>query len=133
MMKCQARASKARSVTCVWLFYTKGLADPLLGPVFGAIPDLPSHLTIIENFWPRSLLSIEHYQGRPYPVHTNMPTEPEHFQRRLELFTESAREILPRAQADPAVAQATYLAECFQAGIFPFTGADGIPSRLPIR
>jgi hemoglobin len=35
---------------CVRLFHTKGLADPLVGPVFGAIPELPAHLIVIENF-----------------------------------------------------------------------------------
>jgi hemoglobin len=116
---------------CVRLFYSKGLNDPLLGPVFSAISDLPGHLTIIENFWSRSLLGTERYQGHPYPVHTSLQIEPEHFQRWLELFTESARETLPKVQAEQAVAQATHMAECFQAGIFPFTGADGRPSRLP--
>jgi hemoglobin len=116
---------------CVRLFYTKGLADPLLGPVFSAIPELPTHLEIIENFWSRSLLGTERYQGHPYSVHTNLPIEPEHFQRWLELFTESARETLPKPQAEQAVAQASHMAQCFQAGMFPFTGADGKPSRLP--
>lgn len=37
---------------CVQRFYAKGVADPLLGPVFtSAIPDLPAHLEIIKNFW----------------------------------------------------------------------------------
>ena len=117
---------------CVQRFYAKGLADPLLGPVFtSAIPDLPGHLDIIKNFWSRSLLGTERYQGHPYPVHTSLRIEPEHFQRWLDLFIESARETLPEPQADQAVAKASHMAQCFEAGIFPFTGADGKPSRLP--
>jgi hemoglobin len=119
---------------CVQRFYAKGVANPLLGPVFtSAIPDLPAHLEIIKNFWSRSLLGTERYQGHPYPVHTSLRIEPEHFQRWLELFVESARETLPEPQADQAVAQASHMAQCFQAGIFPFNGTDGKPSRLPPR
>jgi hemoglobin len=116
---------------CVQRFYARGMADPLLGPIFSAIPGLPKHLEIIKNFWSRSLLGTERYQGQPYPVHTNLPIEPEHFQRWLELFIESARETLPNPQAEQAAAQASHMARCFEAGMFPFTGADGKPSRLP--
>ena len=116
---------------CVQHFYAKGLADPLLGPIFSAIPDLPAHLEIVKNFWSRSLLGTERYQGHPYPVHTSLGIEPEHFQRWLELFIESTRETLPKPQAEQAVAQASHMAQCFQAGIFPFTGSDGKPSRHP--
>lgn len=117
--------------TCVQRFYAKGMADPLLGPIFTAIPDLPGHLNIIKNFWSRSLLGTERYQGHPYPVHTNLPIEPEHFQRWLTLFSESAQETLPLPQADQAIAKASHMAQCFEAGMFPFTGADGKPSGHP--
>jgi hemoglobin len=116
---------------CVQRFYAKGLADPLLGPIFSAIPDLPAHLEIIKNFWSHSLLGTERYQGHPYPVHTSLRIEPEHFQRWIELFVESAREKLPKPQAEQAVAQASHMAQCFQAGILPFIGPDGKPSRHP--
>jgi hemoglobin len=116
---------------CVQRFYAKGMADPLLGPVFTAIPDLAGHLEIIKNFWSRSLLGTERYQGHPYPIHTTLRIEPVHFQRWVELFIESAWETLPKPQAEHAVAQASHMAQCFQAGIFPFTDAEGRPSRLP--
>lgn len=116
---------------CVERFYAKGVADPLLGPVFTAIPDLPGHLEIIKNFWSRSLLGTERYQGHPYPVHTSLRIEPEHFRRWLDLFIESAQGTLPKPQAEQAITQASHMAQCFQAGIFPFTDADGRPSRQP--
>lgn len=116
---------------CVRAFYAKGLADPLIGPVFSAISDLEHHLTIIENFWSKSLLRTERYEGHPFPVHMNLPIEPEHFSRWLELFVETARETLPATQAEQAIAKAAHMSQCFQGGLFPFTGADGQPSRLP--
>lgn len=117
--------------TCVRSFYDKGLADPLLGPIFGAIPELDHHLDVIANFWSKSLLGTDRYQGHPFAVHIDLPVEPEHFARWLELFTESARENLPPAEAEQAIAKATHMSQCFQGGLFPFTGADGKPSRLP--
>jgi hemoglobin len=117
---------------CVRRFYAKGAEDPLLGPVFeAAIPDLEGHLKIVVNFWSKSLLGTERYEGQPFAAHINLPLEPEHFTRWLELFTASAQETLPQAQADQAVAKASHMTQCFQSGLFPFTGADGRPSKLP--
>ena len=59
-----------------------------------------------------------------------MPIEPEHFQRWLELFIESAQETLPQPQAGQAIAKASHMAQCFEAGMFPFTGANGKPSGI---
>ncbi|WP_166143457.1 group III truncated hemoglobin [Methylosinus sp. RM1] len=126
-------AIEAAIATCVRSFYDKGLADPLLGPIFGAIPELDQHLDVIAAFWSKSLLGTERYQGHPFAVHINLPVEPEHFARWLELFTQSVRENLPSEQAEQAVAKATHMSQCFQGGLFPFTGADGKPSRLPPR
>jgi hemoglobin len=122
---------EAAIATCVRSFYDKGLSDPLLGPIFGAIPELDQHLDIIASFWSKSLLGTDRYQGHPFAVHINLPVEPEHFARWLDLFTQSVREYLPAAEAEQAVAKATHMSQCFQGGLFPFTGADGKPSRLP--
>jgi truncated hemoglobin YjbI len=74
------RAAIENSISdCIQRFYAKGLADPLLGPVFSAIPDLPGHLDIIKNFWSRSLLGTDRYQGHPYPVYTSLRIEPDIF------------------------------------------------------
>jgi hemoglobin len=117
---------------CIHAFYEKGIRDPLLGSIFAnSIPDLESHIQIVRNFWSKSLLGTERYEGQPFAAHVNLPIEPEHFNRWLELFVESARETLPETQAEQAIAKATHMAQCFQSGLFPFTGADGKPSRLP--
>lgn len=117
---------------CVRSFYEKGAADPLLGPVFsGAIPDLESHMTIVANFWSKSLLHTERYDRQPFAAHIDLPIQPEHFGRWLELFTEAARETLPQTQADQAIAKASHMTQCFRAGLFPFKDSEGRPSRLP--
>jgi hemoglobin len=117
---------------CVRAFYAKGVKDPLLGSVFAdSISDLDHHIEIVQNFWSKSLLGTERYEGQPFAAHVKLPIEPEHFQRWLELFVEAAQETLPATQAEQAIAKASHMAQCFQSGLFPFTGKDGKPSRLP--
>ncbi|MGD9659388.1 MAG: group III truncated hemoglobin [Methylocystis sp.] len=118
---------------CVRSFYAKGAKDALLGPIFSAIDDLDHHMGIVANFWSKSLLGTERYEGQPFAVHINLPIEPEHFTRWLELFTESASATLPKTQAEQAIAKAAHMTQCFQAGLFPFVGADGKPSRVPAQ
>ena len=118
---------------CVKRFYEKGDADPLLGPVFAkSIAELEPHLEIVANFWSHALLGTTRYQGTPFGVHVNLPVEPEHFQRWLSLFTETARETMPAELATAAIARAEHMTQCFQSGLFPFKDAEGRPSRIPV-
>ena len=126
----RARIEAAIDV-CVRSFYAKGAADPLLGPVFNSIPELEKHLGVVVNFWSKSLLHTQRYEGHPFAAHINLPVEPEHFARWLQLFTESAKETLPDTQAAQAIAKASHMTQCFQAGLFPFKDAAGRPSRAP--
>jgi hemoglobin len=116
---------------CVSAFYAKGGEDPLLGPIFSKIPHLDEHLDIVVAFWSRELLRTARYEGTPFAVHINLPVEPQHFERWMGLFSQSARETLPPATAERAIAKAAHMTRSFMAGIFPFTDADGRPSRTP--
>lgn len=117
---------------CVRSFYEKGNADPLLGPIFAsAIPDLEGHMEIVANFWSKSLLHTQRYDRQPFAPHIDLPIAPEHFARWMALFTEAARETLPQTQADQAIAKASHMAQCFQAGLYPFKDAEGHPSKTP--
>ncbi|TLG72175.1 group III truncated hemoglobin [Methylocystis sp. B8] len=118
---------------CVRRFYAKGADDQLLGPIFTAIDGLDEHMGIVANFWSKTLLGTDRYQGHPFAAHINLPIEPQHFARWLELFSESANETLPKKQAEQAIAKAAHMTQCFQAGLFPFVGADGKPSRIPAQ
>jgi hemoglobin len=61
----------------------------------------------------------------------NLPIEFGHFDRWLALFEAAAIATLPQDLADKAVAKAHLMAASFRAGIFPFTDAQGRPSRQP--
>jgi hemoglobin len=117
---------------CVEDFYGKARQDPLLGPVFNAaVADWDVHLRIVANFWSHALLKTERYKGFPFPVHLQLPLQPEHFPRWLELFEASANKFLPPAYAEAAITRAQHMARSFMCGIFPFTDKDGKPARRP--
>lgn len=120
-------------MACVRSFYAEAQQDAVLGPIFAAtVHDWEVHYKTIANFWSRALLGTERYKGHPFPLHTNLPVEPEHFERWLALFTEATETHLPPELAEKALAKARHMAESFKAGIFPFTDAQGKPSRLPV-
>ena len=117
---------------CVKRFYEKGDADPLLGPIFAkSISELEPHIDVVANFWSHALLGTTRYQGTPFGVHVNLAVEPQHFQRWLSLFIETARETMPSKLASAAIARAEHMTQCFQSGLFPFKDAEGRPSREP--
>jgi len=101
-------------------FYVAGQRDPLLGPVFaGAIGDWDRHLSRIADFWSRALAGTTRYQGFPYSAHIGMGLTPAHFDRWVELFSETARRELPPTAAARAIAKAQSMSRCFQAGLCP--------------
>ena len=76
-------------------FYQDVAQDDLLGPMFNDVAqvDWAEHLPKLAAFWCRALLGIPGYQGNPFRahvlVHAQVPFTPAHFQRWLELFTET--------------------------------------------
>src|SRR5271165_124909 len=100
---------------CVRRFYEKARKDPLLAPVFTHVADWDHHFERIQDFWSRALLGTKRYSGFPYPVHTVLPIEPEHFSRWVALFEETAAETLPAPVSDQAIERARHMATCFQA------------------
>lgn len=99
-------------------FYGKIQGDAVLGPIFGrAITDWEPHLSKMVDFWSSVALLTMRYEGRPMPVHVRMGLEPEHFGRWLELFRETAHEVLPADGAAFFIGKAEQIARSFQMGI----------------
>jgi hemoglobin len=110
-------------------FYERAATDDGLQAVFDAtISDWDTHHRVVENFWSRTLLDTDRYRGSPYPMHANLPLRPEHFERWLALFRETARETLPAEAAERAIARAEHMAESFKAGMFHGYGTASRPS-----
>ncbi|QSA95744.1 group III truncated hemoglobin [Methylococcus sp. EFPC2] len=100
-------------------FYERAMADDSLRPIFeAAIHDWEMHHRVVEDFWSRTLLNTDCYRGSPYSLHARLPIRPEHFDRWLALFRETALEVLPAAAAERAIAKTEHMAEAFKAGMF---------------
>lgn len=84
----------------VHTFYGKIRRDPVLGPIFAArIADWDPHLARMCDFWSSVVLMLGRYHGQPMPAHMPLPVEAAHFDRWLELFEETAREVCPKSAA----------------------------------
>jgi hemoglobin len=104
--------------TLVDRFYAKVRLDPEIGPIFNAIvDDWPHHLATLKDFWSTVLLTTGRYKGQPLMTHLQLPLDPDHFERWLALFAETATEVLPPAVAATVIAKSERIAENFKLGI----------------
>jgi hemoglobin len=110
--------SEPEIATLVDAFYAKVRLDPDIGPIFNAIiDDWPYHLALLKDFWSTVLLTTGRYKGDPMMKHLQLPLDPQHFERWLALFAETAREVLPPGHAATVIAKSQRIAQNFQAGI----------------
>ena len=101
------------------IFYDKVRKDELLGPIFEErIQDRwPEHLQKLYAFWQTVLLGEHTYFGSPFPPHANLPVSGKHFQKWMELFTETVDENFKGENAKEAKFRAAKMAEMFQSKI----------------
>jgi hemoglobin len=105
-------------------FYAKVREDALLGPVFKArIAEWEPHLERMCAFWSSVALMSGRYHGRPMEKHLPLPVDGRHFDRWLELFEETARQICPPQAAAHFAERARQIAESLELGI---AGQNGI-------
>lgn len=97
-------------------FYGKVREDELIGPIFDdRIQDRwPQHLAKMYTFWQTILLGEHTYYGSPFPPHAKLPVEREHFERWLELFSQTLDELFIGEIAKEAMWRANKMAEMFQ-------------------
>ena len=104
--------------TLVDAFYTRVQADELIGPIFASkITDWGPHLDQMKLFWSSVALSTGVYQGRPMPKHLNLPIDARHFDRWLQLFEQTAREICTPVQAEHFLVRARRIAQSLELGV----------------
>lgn len=104
-------------------FYARVRDDALIGPIFAArITDWALHLAQIKLFWSSVALSTGVYQGRPMPKHLPLPIDARHFDRWLELFAETARDLCPPVAATHFIERARRIAESLELGIATANG-----------
>ena len=105
-------------------FYARVRDDALIGPVFAVrIEDWGPHLAQMKLFWSSVALSTGVYQGRPMPKHLPLPIDARHFDRWLELFHETARDLCPPLAADHFIERAERIAQSLELGV---ANANGV-------
>jgi hemoglobin len=116
-------------------FYAKARVDAVLGPIFAArIADWEPHLDRMCAFWSSVALLSGRYSGRPMEMHLPLPIDGRHFDRWLQLFSETARDLCPPAAAAHFIERAEWIAESLESGIASHAGtplAKGTRLRRP--
>ncbi|MFB9266448.1 group III truncated hemoglobin [Bradyrhizobium erythrophlei] len=105
-------------------FYTKVRSDPMLAPVFDArISDWEPHLKQMCAFWSSVALMTGRYHGTPMVKHMPLPVDAAHFDRWLELFETTARELCQPTAAAHFVERARRIAASLEMGV---AGGQGV-------
>lgn len=77
-------------------FYDRARLDPLIGLIFESkVQDWDTHIRQICDFWSSILLKTGRYRGQPLAAHMPLPVGTPHFERWLQIFTETVRMICP--------------------------------------
>ena len=99
-------------------FYVRIRADAVLAPIFDArIRDWEPHLAQMCAFWSSVALMSGRYHGTPMARHLPLPVDAAHFDRWLDLFETTAREVCPPAAAAHFVERAQRIAASLELGI----------------
>lgn len=99
-------------------FYARVREDELLGPVFAArIQDWEPHLQRMFAFWSSVVLGSGVYSGQPMRMHLPLPVDAVHFDRWLELFERTARELFGEQVARQFIVPARRIASSLELGI----------------
>ncbi len=109
------------------LFYARVRADAAIGPLFNnAVEDWPEHLGKLRAFWSSVMLATGRYKGSPMAAHLRHAAhiQPAMFDRWLELWRQTARELLAPADAAAVIAKAERIAESLKLALFFRIGAE---------
>ena len=113
--------------TLVRTFYGRVQTDPLLGPIFAErITDWEPHIARIRAFWSSVALMTGRYHGQPLQLHMELPVDAAHFDRWLDLFEATARELCPPTAAAHFIERARRIADSLELGIN--TGRGVLPT-----
>jgi hemoglobin len=115
-------------------FYARIRADELLGPIFAArIRDWEPHLQRMCAFWSSVVLSSGVYHGQPMRMHLPLPVDAQHFDHWLQLFEQTARELLSEPIAEYFIERAQRIARSLEMGIASSQGVLLAPGERYTR
>lgn len=109
---------KASIDALVTRFYGRAREDELIGPIFTKeVQDWDHHIAQIAQFWAALILKTGGYDGRPMRPHLRLDLKPEHFDRWLALFEQTAHDIFPEEAAILFIDRAQRIADSFEMAI----------------
>jgi hemoglobin len=112
-------------------FYRRARRDGRLGPVFEEhVHDWDAHLARMHDFWSAALLRSGRYSGRPVERHHAIGgLTVAHFDRWIELFEETVRDLCPASQADAFLIRARRMRD----GMITVLGLDDAPANTRVK
>lgn len=109
-------------------FYQRVQNDGLIGPIFAArITNWDEHIVKLCEFWSSVALMSGRYHGQPMQRHLGLPIQNAHFDRWLDLFEATARELCPPAAATHFIERARRIADSLEMGISVARGEFSTP------
>ncbi|MFY9695285.1 MAG: group III truncated hemoglobin [Xanthobacteraceae bacterium] len=113
-------------------FYARARRDPLIGPIFDReVHDWEAHFARMRDFWSSVALMSGRYHGQPMAAHLPLPIDTPHFNRWLELFAATARELCAPAAAAHFIERAHRIADSLELGIATQRGEIRSPPPRP--
>jgi hemoglobin len=108
-------------------FYARISEDEMLGPIFASrVAAWEPHIKQMCAFWSSVALMTGRYHGQPTQKHLPLPIDAVHFDRWLEIFDATARNLCPPKAAEHFIERAHRIAESLELGI---AGAQGLILR----
>jgi truncated hemoglobin YjbI len=90
----------------------------LIGPVFESkVQDWDAHIGRLCTFWSSVALMSGRYHGQPMTVHLPLPIDTPHFDRWLEIFAATARDVCPPPAAAHFLDRASRIAHSLELDI----------------
>lgn len=116
-------------------FYRDAAMDDLLGPVFHAARvDWNHHIARLTDFWMWQLFGERGYEGNPLrfhePSHARTPFTPAHYERWVELFTDTVTERFAGPVADLAVTRGRKMARALQRLLDGVSDTGEVPTAV---
>jgi hemoglobin len=118
-------------------FYGRARLDPLIGPIFeNRVHEWEGHFGRLCAFWSSVALMSGRYHGQPMVAHLPLAIDTPHFDRWLEIFAATARDVCPPAAASHFLDRAHRIADSLELGIATQKGEirrSGRDRREPFR
>lgn len=122
--------SEAMIAELVATFYGRVRQDELLGPVFAVVRNWDEHLAKLRDFWSSVVLTTGRYHGQPMRAHLPLSLIGGHFDRWLDLFEQTAREVCPPAAAAHFIDKARRIADSFEMAAATQRGTIAAPRHV---